>query len=99
MQVNTQRRAQGLQEKIPDITKTLDTVRFFKTRKVRPHNTRGGGDGSGLIRAMQPDSEPLETTFELNDTLYAKAVIPPTNEVYLWLGVRSLERTAFLFTS
>lgn len=35
---------------------------------------------------FQPGSEPLETTFELNDTLYAKATIPPTDEVYLWLG-------------
>ena len=35
----------------------------------------------------QSDAEPLEATFELNDTLYAKAHIPPTNEVYLWLGV------------
>jgi hypothetical protein len=29
----------------------------------------------------------MEATFELNDTLYAKAHIPPTEEVYLWLGV------------
>ena len=35
---------------------------------------------------FQPGSEGLEATFELNDTLYAKAVIPPTDEVYLWLG-------------
>ncbi len=25
--------------------------------------------------------------FELNDTLYAKASVPPADEVYLWLGV------------
>ncbi|MCJ1253950.1 peptide chain release factor 1 [Lignoscripta atroalba] len=66
MEVNTQRRGAGLQDKIPDIQKTLDTVQFLKTRK--------------------PDSDPIETTFELNDTLYAKAHIPPTDEVYLWLG-------------
>lgn len=35
---------------------------------------------------MQPDSDALEATFELNDTLYAKALVPPTEEVYLWLG-------------
>ena len=35
---------------------------------------------------VQPDSDPLEATFELNDTLYAKALVPPTEEVYLWLG-------------
>ncbi|KAF2204097.1 prefoldin subunit [Delitschia confertaspora ATCC 74209] len=66
MEVNTQRRAAGLKDKIPDIQKTLETVRFLKTRK--------------------PDFEPIETTFELNDTLYAKAMVPPTEEVYLWLG-------------
>ncbi|MCJ1233826.1 peptide chain release factor 1 [Varicellaria rhodocarpa] len=66
MEVNIQRRSAGLKEKIPDIQKTVDTVRFLKTRK--------------------PDSDPIEATFELNDTLYAKAHIPPTQEVYLWLG-------------
>jgi prefoldin subunit 5 len=66
MQQNTQRRAAGLQDKIPDIQKTLETVRFLKTRK--------------------DDAEALETTFELNDTLFAKAEVPPTDEVYLWLG-------------
>jgi prefoldin subunit 5 len=66
MQANTQRRAAGLKDKIPDIQKTLETVRFLKAR--------------------QADAEPLETTFELNDTLYAKAEVPPTDEVYLWLG-------------
>ncbi|KAL8673557.1 MAG: hypothetical protein Q9168_002046 [Polycauliona sp. 1 TL-2023] len=66
MEVNTQRRAAGLKEKVPDIQKTLDMVQFLRSRK--------------------PDSHPLETTFELNDTLYAKAIIPPTDEVYLWLG-------------
>lgn len=39
---------------------------------------------------VQPDAEPLETLFELNDTLYAKAHVAPTSEVYLWLGVRLL---------
>jgi len=66
MEVNQQRRAAGLKGKLPDIQKTLDTVRFLKTRK--------------------PGSDPMEATFELNDTLYAKAHIPPTDEVYLWLG-------------
>ncbi|KAJ9624068.1 peptide chain release factor 1 [Taxawa tesnikishii (nom. ined.)] len=66
MEVNTQRRAAGLKDKIPDIQKTLDTVRFLKTREA--------------------DAEPIETMFELNDTLYAKANIAATEEVYLWLG-------------
>jgi prefoldin subunit 5 len=66
MQQNTQRRAAGLRDKIPDIQKTLETVRFLKSRKE--------------------GAKPLETTFELNDTLFAKAEVPPTEEVYLWLG-------------
>ncbi|KAI1331589.1 Prefoldin subunit-domain-containing protein [Xylariaceae sp. FL0255] len=66
MELNLQRRIAGLQDKMPDIQKTLETVRFLKTRSSR--------------------SDPIETTFELNDTLYAKASIPPTEEVYLWLG-------------
>jgi hypothetical protein len=85
MEVNQQKRAAGLKDKMPDIQKTLDTVRFLKTRKVR--------DWPVLLAVQmltvhaQPDSDPIEATFELNDTLYAKAHIPPTNEVYLWLGV------------
>ncbi|KAI0007298.1 Prefoldin, subunit 3 [Xylariaceae sp. FL0662B] len=66
MELNLQRRVSGLKDKMPDIQKTLDTVRFLKTRTG--------------------ESDPIETTFELNDTLFAKASIPPTDEVYLWLG-------------
>jgi hypothetical protein len=40
----------------------------------------------------QLDAEPLETTFELSDTLYAKALVPPPNEVYLWLGVSCISK-------
>ncbi|KAL1967601.1 hypothetical protein VTN77DRAFT_3116 [Rasamsonia byssochlamydoides] len=70
MEVNTQRRAQGLREKIPDIKKTLDMVKFLKMRRKAGTDT------------------PIETHFELNDTLYARATIAPedTDEVYLWLG-------------
>ncbi|KAK7408283.1 peptide chain release factor 1 [Neonectria punicea] len=66
MELNLQRRMTGLKEKIPDIQKTLDSVKFLKLRK--------------------DDPEPIQTTFELNDTLYAKADIPATEEVYIWLG-------------
>jgi hypothetical protein len=34
MEANQQRRAAGLKDKMPDIQKTLDTVRFLKTRRV-----------------------------------------------------------------
>lgn len=35
MEVNTQRRAAGLKEKVPDIQKTLEMVQFLHSRKVR----------------------------------------------------------------
>ncbi|CZR57469.1 related to prefoldin subunit 3 [Phialocephala subalpina] len=70
MEQSQQRRAAGIQGRIPDIQKTLDTVKFLKTRK--------------------PGSDPIEATFELNETLYAKAEIPPTDEVYLWLGADTM---------
>ncbi|PCD19111.1 hypothetical protein FGRA07_05916 [Fusarium graminearum] len=66
MEMNLQKRMGGLKEKIPDIQKTLDSVKFLKLRK--------------------DDDEAIETTFELNDTLYSKAKIPATEEVYIWLG-------------
>jgi monoamine oxidase len=37
MELNTQRRAAGLREKIPDIKKTLDVVRFLKMQKEVGH--------------------------------------------------------------
>ncbi|KAI9901619.1 hypothetical protein N3K66_003436 [Trichothecium roseum] len=66
MEANLQRRMTGLNQKIPDIQKTLETVQFLKLRK--------------------DETDPIETTFELNDTLYARANIPPTEEVHIWLG-------------
>jgi hypothetical protein len=45
------------------------------------------GSGFRAHKSPQPGSDPIEATFELNDTLYAKAHVPPTEEVYLWLGV------------
>jgi len=66
MEANLQRRVGGLKGKMPDIEKTLETVRFLQLRRGT--------------------EAPLETTFELNDTLYARAEVPPTDEVFLWLG-------------
>lgn len=41
-----------------------------------------------LTRTFQNESDPIQTTFELNETLYAQADVPATDEVYIWLGVR-----------
>ncbi|KAF7560078.1 hypothetical protein G7046_g4059 [Stylonectria norvegica] len=39
-----------------------------------------------FLKSQREETDPIESTFELNDTLYAKAKIPPTEEVYIWLG-------------
>ncbi|GAC72991.1 molecular chaperone Prefoldin, subunit 3 [Moesziomyces antarcticus T-34] len=66
MELNTAQRRRGLEEKIPDIRKTLQMVNFLQQKKD------------------DPDS--IQTTFELNDTLYAKAQLDPVDTVHLWLG-------------
>lgn len=43
MEANTQRRAAGLKDKIPDIKKTLETVRFLKSRTVRVEGVAQSG--------------------------------------------------------
>lgn len=74
----------GLKDKIPDIQKTLDTVQFLKLRKV---TTQDDGRASTNANRTQDETEPIESTFELNETLYARANIAATDEVYIWLGV------------
>jgi len=36
------------------------------------------------------DGEPMETKFLLSDQVYAKAVVPPTSRVCLWLGANTM---------
>lgn len=54
-------------------------------------------------RSKNPDVAPLKVQYELCDTLYAKASIQKTENVFLWLGVRadffshsSINRSRFL---
>lgn len=64
MEVNTQRRGQGLREKIPDIKKTLEMVRFLKLRKevrLRAYENICRTLGSKLMTddgKVQPDVRP-----------------------------------------
>ncbi|KAF9522620.1 prefoldin subunit [Crepidotus variabilis] len=82
----TQRRA-NLEEKIPDIKKTLDMVEYMQERREGKGKTE-----DDLEDDLDEDTEedglkkPLKTTFELNDTLYAEAELEETDTVYLWLG-------------
>lgn len=98
----TQRRT-NLEEKVPDIKKTLDMVEFMQERRVSGflccdyvQMSIWVQEGKGTAQDDLEDdlaeedalSKPLKTTFELNDTLYAEAELEETDTVYLWLGVR-----------
>ena len=96
MQANTERRAEGLKSKIPDIQKTLETVQFLEKRKVCILDS---DYACAFLICYQDDAEPLEASFELNDTLFAKAKIPKCDEVYLWLGVRGSYLSSAIFGS
>ena len=56
------------------------------------------------LREKKGSEEQMETQFLLSDQVYAKAVIPPTDKVCLWLGANvmleySLEGGNFVFNS
>ncbi|KAJ7580267.1 Prefoldin subunit 3 [Mycena floridula] len=66
MEQNLLQRRAGLEDKIPDIRKTL-----------------------GMVKALaNKGKEPMRTTFELNETLFAHADVELAegDEVFLWLG-------------
>ncbi len=79
MEANVSKRAAGLREKLPEMESTLSTIRFLRKKKAKQEEDDDDAD-EGVAD--------LETTFSLNDTLYAKAKIAPKEieEVYLWLG-------------
>lgn len=79
----TQRR-KGLEDKIPDIKKTLHMVEFLQTR--RDGKQKADGEDDLEDEDSEDSKKPMTTTFELNDTLYAEAQLEDTDTVYLWLG-------------
>lgn len=68
-----------------------------KQQTRRKESTRAHFANTTTHPNYQEDSEPLEATFELNDTLFAKAHIHRTQEVYLWLGVSPFLSSPSLF--
>ena len=93
MQQNVERRASGLREKLPEMKRTLEVVKFLKKKRKdiseAKHSDPGADDlDDDLDQGGKPPSDVIETTFSLQDTLYAKANIRPADvdEVYLWLG-------------
>jgi len=95
MQQNVERRGAGLREKLPEMKRTLEVVKFLKKKRrdIAEKKASGGGGGEDDDDELEDEqervaSDEIETTFSLQDTLYAKATIKPAeiDEVYLWLG-------------
>ncbi|KAI9788093.1 MAG: hypothetical protein M1816_007225 [Peltula sp. TS41687] len=101
MELNTSRRAAGLRDKIPEMQRSLDVVRFLKiksrTAKTASTSAADTADADASDTATDTEatsakaaaSTTLQTTFSLIETLYAHANIElplPNDEVFLWLG-------------
>jgi len=89
MESNLRTRKSTLEEKVPDIKKTLAMVELLQERR---EGKKAKAEEDDLEDDLDEDEEgssyskPIRTTFELNDTLYAEAELEDTDEVYLWLG-------------
>ena len=94
MQQSVERRAMGLRDKLPEMKRTLQVVKFLKKKKKVFASKEEEGNDDDLdddddeFGEKQAATDEIETTFSLQDTLYAKAIIKPAEieEVYLWLG-------------
>ncbi|KAH9856241.1 Prefoldin subunit 3 [Lenzites betulinus] len=89
MDQNLTQRRRSLEDKIPDIKKTLSMVEFLQERregKKALGGEEGTDDDDSDLEENDTSTKPLTTTFELNDTLYAEAQLEDTDTVYLWLG-------------
>lgn len=87
MDSNLNQRRRSLEDKIPDIKKTLTMVEYLQDR--REGKSAAPADEDELDDDVEDEEEtkkPLRTTFELADTLYAEAELEETDTVYLWLG-------------
>ena len=87
MEVDRQQRRRALEEKIPEMRKTLSMVQHLKEKRVSGTEAK---TRRLSLTSYQDAAETLETHFELNDTLYAKATIKPVDTVNLWLGVSAV---------
>ncbi|CAL1697617.1 unnamed protein product [Somion occarium] len=86
MESNLATRRRTLEEKIPDIKKSLAMVEFLQERREGPSKSENDDLEGDLEDNDESTQTPLKTTFELNDTLYAEAELEDTDTVFLWLG-------------
>lgn len=98
MEISLQQRRKALLGKIPDITQTLQVVKYLHQRRQKAlghpieeeklsDDEDDLDDLDDLDDEEKKEEQPMKTLFELNDTLYAEAEIIETGEVGLWLGV------------
>lgn len=91
MESNSLQRRQGLEEKVPELQRTIQMIAILQAKKVSTRRDRASPPTQELMWrswALQEAGEPFDTTFELSDTLFARADIEQVDEVYIWLGVR-----------
>ncbi|KAG1824190.1 Prefoldin subunit 3 [Suillus variegatus] len=86
MDANLTQRRKGLEDKIPDIRKTLHMVEFLQEKREDKDKNDDLEDDLSDEENSDNTKKPLTTTFELNDTLFAEAELEDTDIVYLWLG-------------
>ncbi|KAG1830012.1 Prefoldin subunit 3 [Suillus variegatus] len=86
MDANLTQRRKGLEDKIPDIRKTLHMVEFLQEQREGKNKDDDLEDDLSDEENSDNPKKPLTTTFELNDTLFAEAELEDTDTVYLWLG-------------
>ncbi|CAE6443146.1 unnamed protein product [Rhizoctonia solani] len=86
MELNLNQRKSGLEEKIPDIKKSLGVVQHLITQRKPAKTDDDDDDNLGDEDEDDESSKKRITTFELNDTLYAEAELEDTDTVCLWLG-------------
>ncbi|KAF9064871.1 Prefoldin subunit 3 [Rhodocollybia butyracea] len=87
MDANLSQRRLGLEEKIPDIKKTLSMVEYLHERREgKSSQSEDDLEDDLEDEDESSSSKPLKTTFELNETLFAEAELEDSDTVYLWLG-------------
>ncbi|OXH33601.1 prefoldin subunit [Cryptococcus neoformans] len=98
MEISLQQRRKALLGKIPDITQTLQVVKYLHQRRQKALGhpieeeklSDDEDDLDDLDDEEKKEEQPMKTLFELNDTLYAEAEIIETGEVGLWLGANTM---------
>lgn len=88
MSQNVERRAVGLREKLPEMRKSLDTVRFLRMSKENGVDASIEDADEDNLDEGVGNKGCVETIFPLQDTLYAHATVDTRelDSVYLWLG-------------